>query len=858
MQYDALHRLIRLTDPEGYATIWNYDEAVPSWVTDRHESGVKIVSPSGRARYLQFDFLGRVSNVVEPAADGSGSISQSSSRTVLSYDLNGNLESISDAGARQLRRRIRYDSLGRPVRVFLPECGGGIVEGGFGRQVLWSFAMAYDERSNLVFRKDSRGAIVRYDYGGDPVDRLQHIRYDRSEVTDTSSEVLGCGDVHYFYQPDGDIRRVNEEYVDGIGNQTFTYDSFNGLISTTVQMAGAPPFTIDYPHDSVGRSTGTIYPVLYGDSAARPTLDLQYQIGGISRLTLDGQQIVDHLAFWPSGALKSMQLGLDDPEGVTETYDWDVTASELKGQQLFRGREPLMNVSYDYYPPTLGTSQSMVRQVKTATDHLQGSGNRTYTYDALGRLRTATGGDLWTQSYTYDSFGNRTEVSATGIFAPGQPATTDGEAHLTYDEDTNRLSLIDDSPDSGRFDAAGNLVEAIDSSGQGWKYEYDTAGRLARVRDMPRDTSSADTIYRITEYVYGACNRRRATMRRLAQGDPMPNRIQFVIAGLQNWWWRLRHRRGAANPRLPNNTIESVKYYAWNGDHVIAEYDDNPEPDQGSGPSWSLIRLYMGSRLLATRRRLGDGTVRTEYDHPGLTGTRFVTSAVGDYEHESLPFGSATLKEGGAPPFTSFERDEQNGLDYAVNRYYSSQLGRFLQPDPLGIAGLDPFDPQSFNLYTYCQNDPIDRIDPLGLVDEEVCQETNGQLCGPVVVVVGHLEPESWRMDVGGGPSLGFGPGKGGGGGGSSGPSAAALLSLRQLKQLARLLLQLWKGEPDPEIFTPEAVRKPPAIMGGRPPPAPPPTILDILPLFFVITPEMERLLTPADTSGLNDSRNWT
>src|SRR5947199_4940619 len=46
--------------------------------------------------------------------------------------------------------------------------------------------------------------------------------------------------------------------------------------------------------------------------------------------------------------------------------------------------------------------------------------DRGYSYDALGRLVQATGGSngsLWTQTYSYDRYGNRTGVSSSGSSA---------------------------------------------------------------------------------------------------------------------------------------------------------------------------------------------------------------------------------------------------------------------------------------------------------------------------------------------------------------------------------------------------------------------------------------------------------
>jgi len=65
--------------------------------------------------------------------------------------------------------------------------------------------------------------------------------------------------------------------------------------------------------------------------------------------------------------------------------------------------------------------------------------------------------------------------------------------------------------------------------------------------------------------------------------------------------------------------------------------------------------------------------------------------------------------------FTGKERDTEPGLDYFGARYYGSSMGRFMSPDPSGLAYADPTNPQSFNLYSYVLNNPLVSIDPDGL-----------------------------------------------------------------------------------------------------------------------------------------------
>ena len=73
--------------------------------------------------------------------------------------------------------------------------------------------------------------------------------------------------------------------------------------------------------------------------------------------------------------------------------------------------------------------------------------------------------------------------------------------------------------------------------------------------------------------------------------------------------------------------------------------------------------------------------------------------------------------------YTGKERDTESGNDYFEARYYSSAMGRFMSPDWSDESDPVPFaefeNPQSLNLYTYVNNNPLRSTDPDGHMHEE-------------------------------------------------------------------------------------------------------------------------------------------
>jgi len=84
-----------------------------------------------------------------------------------------------------------------------------------------------------------------------------------------------------------------------------------------------------------------------------------------------------------------------------------------------------------------------------------------------------------------------------------------------------------------------------------------------------------------------------------------------------------------------------------------------------------------------------------------------------------LPFGDLLSKLGHdrddvAQRFTGASFDKSAGLYYFNFRFYDSELGRFVSPDPFkGVLE----NPEELNRYSYVANNPLTLIDPMGLSD---------------------------------------------------------------------------------------------------------------------------------------------
>jgi RHS repeat-associated protein len=76
-----------------------------------------------------------------------------------------------------------------------------------------------------------------------------------------------------------------------------------------------------------------------------------------------------------------------------------------------------------------------------------------------------------------------------------------------------------------------------------------------------------------------------------------------------------------------------------------------------------------------------------------------------------FPFGSTRTGSVSTDKKFTGQRLDGTGLYYYGARYYDATIGRFISPDTASPALMNP---QSFNKYTYCSNNPLKYNDPTG------------------------------------------------------------------------------------------------------------------------------------------------
>ena len=178
-------------------------------------------------------------------------------------------------------------------------------------------------------------------------------------------------------------------------------------------------------------------------------------------------------------------------------------------------------------------------------------------------------------------------------------------------------------------------------------------------------------------------------------------------------YWQLYYNADGIRTQRTSGLRNYVYTYAGDlltrmtvGDHTLKfVYDTNGSPILMTmdGYFYYFVTNLQGD-IIAILNSSGSPVVQYTYDAWGniLTTTGSMASTVGYYN---------PLR------YRGYVYDEETGLYYLQSRYYNPEIGRFISADDTAYLGTDTT-PLSYNLYSYCKNNPVMLSDPTGYAPE--------------------------------------------------------------------------------------------------------------------------------------------
>jgi len=220
----------------------------------------------------------------------------------------------------------------------------------------------------------------------------------------------------------------------------------------------------------------------------------------------------------------------------------------------------------------------------------------------------------------------------------------------------------------------------------GWSYGYNSENQLIVMETTPAAIAVGYPRQRL-KFLYDAESRRIQKISTTYAGAAVDYTITTKY--LYNDWDLF-----AEIIEDSRETQTTSRFYVW-GTDLDGSLD-------GLGGVGGLVAIHEG-----------DKTYIPVYDATGnvvaLTDNA-TTQTVASWQRG--PFGEVISTSGDTSlcpfGFATHYTDAESGLVYFGYRYYNPETGRWLTREPLGEG-------ESFNLFAYCHNDPINKVDILGL-----------------------------------------------------------------------------------------------------------------------------------------------
>lgn len=668
--YSPLGRLVTITDPLGARQLYDYYPG--GWLRS-------VTRPDGMSEHYTYDRNGNIIQV----ADGEGNI------TDLTYDCMDRVTVITDPLGNS--KRFGYDAQGN-ITAVTDENGG-------------TTAYTYSPSGEVIQVTDPLGGITRYGYDG--AGRLTQMEQYRL-WGETYANIRSISDSSYASADD------NSDYPSEASIVTWEY-SRRGEVTRIRTPLGED---VRYRYDGNGNLTAMIdedgFETLYEYNLANKLSHIRYSDGRTVELSYGPLRRLKEMRDWLGiTTIETDAIGrvvkVTDHEEKSVGYEWDAL-SRRTGIIYPDGNR----VSYRY------SQTGKIEEVST------GAGSTQYIYNTSGRLcERILPGDTVTR-YSVDAMGRVTELT-----------------HQVKGELTDRFRYA--------YDTVGNITGiekyrrgAVEDSGQ-FVYAYDLIGRLTEVRHgdninkyhydslsnrVMSDRNGIMTVYShnarnqlfrsqsgetVTDYVYDARGNLSKVMENgiikaqylfdatgcLTGAIADGNKAEYIYNGFLRCIKSIDHmatagnlQNGVANMQEPTREMRYIL-------DLIRPYNDLLAVESKENQ-----RFIWGRELLMSE---GDDPFCYLSDHQG-TPIRLLNELQEDilaYDEFGVSVVKSNAETSFSNPFgfTGYRMGKISGLYHAQSRQYSSEIGRFVNEDPLK---------DRLNWYDYCYGNPVNYIDPKG------------------------------------------------------------------------------------------------------------------------------------------------
>ena len=560
----------------------------------------------------------------------------------------------------------------------------------------------------------------RYAYGHDESDRVTSIsqstedgeenstqtRYTFGEVTEVVS-----GNTKVNYEYDGK-RRVRKVYLNDGENayqeNTYADETLNGV--------------------TVEKCTST-------NAKSESVTNYTDKQGKVRRITTSAGKNIDY-AYNAKGETVSVTDGVS---GKTESYTYNDTYDRLTNYRRNAGEteEYTENYTYDAYGKISSVTQSGAAARKYAY---------TYKNNAARALESITTGtykfcpqtDKSGRSAGREIESNGSKIAAEYIYyrKVGDHATNMPSAVYFGKKKGEILSITENIKYA--YDKTGNIIRIDENGAPVVWYKYDGLNRLVREDNKPLGKT----------WLYSYDNKGNILCKRTTNFTLKENVEECDFESIQYEYEGDKllsfGAEASAYDEIGNPITYRGKTVQWSNGRQMVNYNGTAFTYDGLGKrlsKGSVTYTYDGNNRVIKQsngiefiydnsgvagivynnatyvyRKDGQGNIVALIDNSGNIVVKYEYDAWGN--HAVLDANGAEITAathiGNMNPYRyrGYYYDEETGLYYLKSRYYDPETGRFVTIDD--ITYIDPETINGLNLYAYCGNNPVMRIDENG------------------------------------------------------------------------------------------------------------------------------------------------